>query len=167
MAKARYASLHCVIFDAHRREGQPKRQITCGIESGATLLMTHACPLQPLTREHAGRFCSLVISLTKTGEVPTLPPMIQITVQLPAELDAFVESSVASGDYAGPNEIVTQALYAYRDRVELDRIKLQRLPRHIQTGIEQLERGEFVTEFDVEQFLAQRRTKHPRTAAAA
>ena len=93
--------------------------------------------------------------------------MSQIAVQLPAELDAFVESSVASGDYAGPNELVTQALYAYRDRVELDRIKLQRLRRDIQTGIDQLERGEFVTDFDVEQFLAERRTKHPRTAAVA
>jgi Arc/MetJ-type ribon-helix-helix transcriptional regulator len=88
--------------------------------------------------------------------------MSQIAVQLPAELDAFVESSIAPSDYAGPNELVTQALYAYSDR-----IKLQRLRRDIQTGIDQIERGEFVTDFDVERFLAERRTKHPRTSAAA
>lgn len=95
------------------------------------------------------------------------PRMGQFDVQLPAELDEFVQIAVASGGYTGPNELVTQALYAYRDRVELDRIKLQRLRQDIQVGIDQLERGEFVTDFDVEQFLAERRKKHSQTAAAA
>ena len=79
--------------------------------------------------------------------------MSQIAIQLPAELDEFVQSAVATGDYSGPNELVAHALYAYRDRVELDRIKLQRLRCDIQIGVDQIERGEFVEDFDVEKFL--------------
>ncbi|MBK8040184.1 MAG: hypothetical protein IPK22_24080 [Verrucomicrobiaceae bacterium] len=79
--------------------------------------------------------------------------MSQIAIQLPAELDEFVQSAVAAGDYSGPNELVAHALYAYRDRVELDRIKLQRLRCDIQIGVGQIERGEFVEDFDVEKFL--------------
>lgn len=93
--------------------------------------------------------------------------MSQLAIQLPAELDEFVQSIVASGEYAGANELVTHALYAYRDRVELDRIKLQRLRQDIQLGINQLEHGEFVSEFDVEQFLAERRQAHAKTALPA
>lgn len=93
--------------------------------------------------------------------------MSQLAVQLPVELDEFIQVAVASGDYSGPNELITQALYAYRDRVELDRIKLQRLRRDIQVGIDQLERGECVSDFDVEQFLAERRSQHKETSQAA
>ncbi len=93
--------------------------------------------------------------------------MSQIAIQLPAELDEFVQSAVAAGDYSGANELVAHALYAYRDRVELDRIKLQRLRRDIQVGIDQLDRGECVSDFDVETFLAERRSQRKGTSLTA
>lgn len=62
---------------------------------------------------------------------------------------------------------MARALYAYRDRVELDRIKLQRLRRDIQVGIDQLDRGEYVSDFDVELFLAERRSQSKETSLTA
>ncbi len=93
--------------------------------------------------------------------------MSQLAIQLPAELDEFVHNTIASGDYAGPNELVAHALYAYRDRLELDRIKLQRLRKDIQIGIDQLDHGEFVEDFDVEQFFDEKRKARAKAALAA
>jgi antitoxin ParD1/3/4 len=105
--------------------------------------------------------------LTEQAQPHILVTMSQLAIQLPAELAEFVQSTVSAGDYAGPNELVTQALYAYRDRIELDRMKLQRLRRDIQVGIDQLERGEFVEDFEVEKFLAAKRKDHAKAALAA
>ncbi len=93
--------------------------------------------------------------------------MSQLTIQLPVELNEFVQSSIVSGAYAGANDLVTQALYAFRDHVELDRMKLQRLRRDIQTGLDQLERGEVVTDFDVESFLAEKKRSRNQPALTA
>jgi antitoxin ParD1/3/4 len=93
--------------------------------------------------------------------------MSQLAVHLPAELDEFIQSAVASGGCAGPNELVTQALYAYRDRMELDHMKLQRLRRDIQAGIDQLEKGESVDDFDVDLFLAECRSRRTATSVAS
>jgi antitoxin ParD1/3/4 len=93
--------------------------------------------------------------------------MSQLAVHLPAELHDFVQSAIESGDYTGANDLVTRALYAYRDQMELDRIKLQRLRQDIQKGIDQLDHGEFVSDFDVEQFLIERKRARATAALAA
>jgi len=46
-------------------------------------------------------------------------------------------------------------------------MKLQRLRRDIQVGIDQLVRGEFVEDFEVEKFLAAKRKDHAKAALAA
>lgn len=94
--------------------------------------------------------------------------MTQLAVNVPVELGDFIEASVAAGDFAGPNELIAQALYSFRDQHELDRIKLERLRKDIQVGLDQIERGEVVTDFDVDEFLGQmklRRQQSPNAAA--
>lgn len=81
--------------------------------------------------------------------------MPQLAVSLPDDLGVFIENTVRSGAYAGPSELISQALYSYRDQVELEHIKLTRLKRDLQTGIDQINRGEVVEDFDVETFLAE------------
>ena len=90
--------------------------------------------------------------------------MTTIAIALPAELNEFVSESVVSGEFAGPNELVVTALFAWRDQTELNRIRLARLRGDIALGIEQAERGEFA-EFDAESIIAE--FKCERAAASA
>jgi antitoxin ParD1/3/4 len=94
--------------------------------------------------------------------------MTQLAVNVPVELGDFIKASVAAGDFAGPNELVAQALYSFRDQHELDRIKLERLRKDIQVGIDQIERGEVVADFDVDGFLNEMksRRRHSQSVAA-
>lgn len=78
---------------------------------------------------------------------------MNLALTVPPELGAFIESSVNAGEFAGPNDLVTSALYAFRDQVELERIKLGRLRKDVQTGLDQIDRGEVVTDFSVDDFL--------------
>lgn len=93
--------------------------------------------------------------------------MTQLAVNVPVELGDFIEASVASGDFAGPNELVAQALYSFRDQHELDRIKLERLRKDIQMGIDQIERGEVVADFDVDHFLSEMKSRRQHSQATA
>lgn len=90
--------------------------------------------------------------------------MIQLAVSLPEDLGVFVENTVQSGAYAGPSELISQALYSYRNQFELEHIKLSRLKKDIQVGIDQLERGDVVKDFDVEDFLADMKREKATTA---
>lgn len=78
--------------------------------------------------------------------------MTEVAIAIPDELEDFVMQSVKSGRFAGPNDLVTTALYAFRDQAELESMKLARLRRDIDTGLRQLEQGESA-EWDVEAFL--------------
>ena len=78
-----------------------------------------------------------------------------------------MQASVASGVYAGANDLIAQALYAYRDQMQLDRMKFDRLRQDIQTGLDQLERGDCVSDFDVEQFLIEKKSRRSQEALAA
>ncbi|WP_395745803.1 type II toxin-antitoxin system ParD family antitoxin [Prosthecobacter sp.] len=93
--------------------------------------------------------------------------MTQLAVNVPVELGEFIRTSVDAGDFAGPNELVAQALYLFRDQHELDRIKLERLRRDIQVGIDQIERGEAVTDFDVDKFLAEMKSRRKQAQATS
>lgn len=94
-------------------------------------------------------------------------PMTQLAVNVPVELGDFIQASVAAVDFAAPNELVAQALYSFRDQHELDRIKLERLRKDIQVGIDQIERGEVVTDFDVDHFLSEMRSRLKQSQSAA
>jgi Arc/MetJ-type ribon-helix-helix transcriptional regulator len=93
--------------------------------------------------------------------------MTQLAVNVPVELGDFIQASVAAGDFAGPNELVAQALYSFRDQHELDRIKLERLRKDIQVGIDQIERCEVVTDFDVDHFLSEMKSRRQHSQATA
>jgi antitoxin ParD1/3/4 len=83
--------------------------------------------------------------------------MYATSITLHAELERFVRETVASGNYAGPNELIVAALYSFRDQFDLDSIKLERLRRDIAVGIQEADNGE-VDEWDVDAFLAARKT---------
>lgn len=72
-----------------------------------------------------------------------------------------------AGEFAGPNDLVNSALYAFRDHVELGRLKIARLRKDVQAGLDQIERGEVVTDFKVEDFLAEMKRKRCETEAVA
>lgn len=93
--------------------------------------------------------------------------MTQLAVSVPVELDDFIQASVASGDFAGPNELVARALYSFRDQHELERIKLERLRKDIQVGLDEIERGEVVTDFDVDDFLNAMKSRRQQSPSAA
>lgn len=93
--------------------------------------------------------------------------MTQLAVNVPEELGNFIEASVAAGDFAGHNELIAQALYSFRDQHELDRIKLERLRKDIQVGLDQIERGEVVTDFDAGEFLGQMKLRRQQSQNAA
>lgn len=80
--------------------------------------------------------------------------MTTVAITLPDELSEFVAESVAAGEFFGPSELISSALYSYRDQTELNRMKLERLRKDIAVGFEQAARGEFA-EFDAESIIAE------------
>lgn len=76
--------------------------------------------------------------------------MEPMTVQLPAELQAFVEEKVASGEYASTEAVVQASVKLLQGRER----RLAELRREIQIGVDQLDRGEGVP-WDVDAILAE------------
>ena len=62
-------------------------------------------------------------------------------VSLPAELEEFIESKVASGEYVHASEVVRDAL---RLLMERDAEKLERLRAEIQKGVDDFDNGRFL-----------------------
>ena len=69
--------------------------------------------------------------------------MTAYSIAIPNELEEFVNQSVKSGQFAGPNELVMMTLYAFRYQVEMERLKLARLRRDVAIGVEKADRREF------------------------
>jgi antitoxin ParD1/3/4 len=86
--------------------------------------------------------------------------MTQVAIAIPEDLQKFVDHSVKSGAFTGPNELVASALYAFRDQMDLERLKLLRLRRDVQIGIDEIERGEVVENFNMETLLAELHREH-------
>jgi antitoxin ParD1/3/4 len=63
---------------------------------------------------------------------------------LTAEQDAFVEEVVEAGEYQNASEAVRDALRALQQRRREDALKLKALRAQIKTGVDALERGDFV-----------------------
>jgi len=65
-------------------------------------------------------------------------------ISLTREQDEFVESIVRAGEYQNASEAVRDGLRALQQRRREDALKLERLRLEIQTGIDELENGDFV-----------------------
>jgi antitoxin ParD1/3/4 len=90
--------------------------------------------------------------------------MTQVAIQLPDELSQFVNKSVEAGQYANADELFINVLSIYKDQVEerlseSDQARLECLRRDIETGINQLDRGEGI-EIDWNEFRAERHREH-------
>lgn len=67
--------------------------------------------------------------------------MPTMNVSLPAELAAFVEGEVASGEYGTASEVVRDALRLLRRERAAHEEKLAILRREIQIGLDDIEAG--------------------------
>lgn len=63
-------------------------------------------------------------------------------IQLPKELEAFVQELIESGTYLAPSQIVHDALWLLKDHIALYKVKREELRKLIDVGIQQAERGE-------------------------
>jgi antitoxin ParD1/3/4 len=66
-------------------------------------------------------------------------------VTLTPELERIVKERLASGRYSSPTEVVKEALCLIAERDHGLEIRKEALRRDIQAGVDQLDRGEFVT----------------------
>jgi antitoxin ParD1/3/4 len=64
-------------------------------------------------------------------------------ISLTPEQDAFIDSTIKSGEYQNASETVRDALRALQQRRREDALRLEALRRRIDAGVEALERGEF------------------------
>jgi antitoxin ParD1/3/4 len=66
-----------------------------------------------------------------------------MNVSLTKELHEYVETEVASGDFASASEVVRAGLRALRDERAVVQEKLEILRREIQIGVDDVEAGRF------------------------
>lgn len=86
--------------------------------------------------------------------------MTRVAIQLPDELNQFVNKSVQAGDFSNADEFFISVVSMYKDQVEeglseAEQTKLESLRRDIQVGVDQLDRGEG-SEMDWDAFFADR-----------
>lgn len=79
-----------------------------------------------------------------------------MTVLLPSELEELVNAQVRSGQYDSVGEVIREGLRLLEEQDILRQIKLERLRRDIQIGLDAESRGE-VAPLDVEAILAEGR----------
>jgi len=68
-----------------------------------------------------------------------------MNVSLSPELERFVAEKVESGLYQTASEVVRDGLRLLKQREEERSVRLQRLRNEIQTGLDQLDRGEKIS----------------------
>ena len=97
--------------------------------------------------------------------------MTHVAVQLPDELNQFVQQSIASGAYHNTDEFFVSVLATLKEQAvselsEAEERKLSELRPEIQLGMDQLDRGQSVSNLDWDAFLAERhRNFDSRTSA--
>ena len=69
--------------------------------------------------------------------------MATMNVSLTKELQDFVESEVATGDFISASEVVRAGLRALRDERALAKEKLESLRREIKIGYDEMAAGQF------------------------
>ena len=82
-----------------------------------------------------------------------------MNISLTRELEEFISRKIHSGLYKSASEVVRDALRLLHEKDQTDRSKLAELHRDIQTGLDQLDRGEGIPG---EQVLAEIRGREPR-----
>ena len=76
--------------------------------------------------------------------------MATTSLSLSPHWEAFIAAEVASGRYASASEVVRDGLRALEERSQ----KRNLLRAHVAEGVAQAERGEFATDFDIEDVIA-------------
>lgn len=66
-----------------------------------------------------------------------------MNVSLTPELEALVQSKVASGLYNNASEVIREALRLLRETDELKALKIQLLEKELTIGLNALDRGEY------------------------
>jgi antitoxin ParD1/3/4 len=76
-------------------------------------------------------------------------------VRLTPEQDAFIEEVLEKGEYRNASEAMRDAIRALQQRRAMDALKLERRRRSIDTGLADLERGDYeeVDDADLEAWL--------------
>ena len=76
-------------------------------------------------------------------------------ISLTSEQDAFIESTVKSGEYQNASEAVRDALRALQQRRREDALKLTALRMQIKAGVDALARGNFteIADADLDRYL--------------
>jgi antitoxin ParD1/3/4 len=76
-------------------------------------------------------------------------------VSLTPEQDAFIDEMLEKGEYRNASEAMRDALRALRQRRAMDALKLERLRASIDTGLTDLDRGDYeeVDDADLEAWL--------------
>ena len=87
-----------------------------------------------------------------------------VAIHSSEERNQFVTMSVQSGEYCSTNELFVNVLSIYTDQLEervseSDQAKLKSLSRHIESGVDQLERGEGI-EIDWDAKMAKLHREH-------
>ena len=87
--------------------------------------------------------------------------MTQVAVQLPDDLNRFVEQSIASGAYQNTDEFLVSVLGNLKEQAgselsDQEGQRLSALRADIQLGVDQLNNGESVKNLDWDAFLAER-----------
>jgi len=70
-------------------------------------------------------------------------PMLTRNISLPPEQDAFIEEMLEAGEYRNASEAMSEAIRALQQRRAMDALKLERLRRSIDTGLADLDRGDY------------------------
>jgi Arc/MetJ-type ribon-helix-helix transcriptional regulator len=91
--------------------------------------------------------------------------MTKVAIQLPDDLNQFVEKSVQSGAYHDADEFFASLLYNLKEQSDADlteeeQQKLVALRSDVQHAVGQLDRGEGIRDFDYDAFLAERHRLH-------
>ncbi len=76
-------------------------------------------------------------------------------VSLTPEQDAFIEEVLEKGEYRNASEAMRDAIRALQQRRAMDALKLELLRRSVDTGLADLERGDYeeVDDADLEAWL--------------
>jgi antitoxin ParD1/3/4 len=74
-----------------------------------------------------------------------------MNVALSPELEKFVGKKVKSGDYKSASEVISDGLRLLEDEERLRRSRFEDVRRKIQTGLDQLDRGEGIPAEEVRQ----------------
>ncbi len=82
-----------------------------------------------------------------------------MNISLTPELEQLIEDKVKTGLYHSASEVVREALRLLRERDQFQELKLQDLRREIQIGVDQIKKGQVVSEDEVLSRVQVRRDK--------